>query len=72
MSNIVILEEENPFGVFDNSGGIRSEEELDWNKEAILGKEGTGLGSMESGFHCCIDGQGKERRCTGAIWHGGA
>jgi hypothetical protein len=60
VSDIVILEEENSFGMFDNGGGIRGEEEFHWNGDAILGKESTGLRSMKACFHCRIDGQRKE------------
>ena len=47
VSDIVILEVEDLFGVLDNGRRVRGQEELGGLGDAIIGEESTGLGAME-------------------------
>jgi hypothetical protein len=49
--DIVVFEEEDSFGVFDDGGRVGCEEKFDGNGDTVFGEEGSRLGAVEMGFH---------------------
>jgi hypothetical protein len=62
VSDIVVLEVQDPLGVLDDGGSVGRNEELDRLGHAVVGKESPRLGSSEVGVVGGSVGNGEERR----------
>ena len=47
MGDVIVFQVEDLLGVLNNRRGVRRQEELGWLRNPIIGKEGTGLGSVQ-------------------------
>lgn len=50
MCDIIVFEEENSFGMFDDGGWVRGEEEFDGDGDTVFGEERAGLRTVETCF----------------------
>lgn len=61
VGDVVVLEIQDALCMFNDSGGVRGDEELDWLGKAIFGHESTGLGAGDLLRCCGSPGHRKER-----------
>lgn len=66
MSDIVILQVQDPLGVLDNGRSVRGDKELDGLGKTVLAQEGTGLRTTELGL-AVSTGHGQETTVLGII-----
>ena len=70
MCDIVVFEEEDSFGVFDDGGGVGSEEEFYGDGDPVFGEERAGLRAVKAGFHRRVNWERQEVGRTGTVQSG--